>query len=126
MCICVVPRSNTLGDEYAASMPCHIELVVLDVRKLKPPMEEINATGCVPRVLANARPSNVGTDRELAERKSDVHQHWRGARSQAPESLWGVCCVVAFISSIGGLKLDVVWTILKWGRHQFVNKLLGC
>ena len=56
VCVCVVPRSNTVGDEYATSMPWHIELVVLDIRKLKPPMEEINATGCVPRVLANARP----------------------------------------------------------------------
>ena len=74
----VAARSNTAGDKCAASMPWHTEIVVLDIRILKPPMEEINATGCVPRVLANARPSNVGTDRELAERKIDVHQHWRG------------------------------------------------
>ena len=72
-------------------------------------------------VLETARPSNVGTGRELADRKIDVHQHWRGALSQAPESLCEVCCVVAFISSIGGLKLAVVRTILKWGRHQCVR-----
>ena len=43
----------------------------------------------------------------------------RGLKHRSHREL--LFCVVAFISSIGGLKLDVVCAIFKWGHKESVR-----